>query len=102
MKLLSSITLFFAISTSLFSADAERGKNLYLGQGKCLKCHGENGLGIEAEEAPKIAGQYEWYILTQLNNFKAKVRKNEKMYPYIKDLSEKDYQDLAAYVATLK
>ena len=45
MKLLSSIALLLLISTNVFAADAERGKNLYLGQGKCLQCHGENGLG---------------------------------------------------------
>jgi cytochrome c553 len=89
----------FSITSISLAADANRGKELY---NTCIQCHGEAGLGNVEQEAPKIAGQHDWYILNQLNAFKAKTRKNPKMYPYIKDLSVKDFEDLAAFVSKLK
>lgn len=88
------------LSVSTFSAgDAARGKTLY---SSCIQCHGENGRGNPAEEAPMIAGQYDWYIVSSIEQFKAGVeRKNPKMLPYIKDLSEQDIQDLAAYISSM-
>ena len=86
-------------SFSSFSQSAEKGAQLY---GTCIQCHGDKGLGNEEQKAPRIAGQHDWYIYTQLVNFKSKTRKNEKMYPYIKNLSDQDFKDLAAFVSQLK
>ena len=86
-------------SFSTFSQSVEKGAQLY---GTCVQCHGEKGLGNVDQKAPRIAGQHDWYILTQLVNFKAKIRQNEKMYPFIKNLSEQDFKDLAAFVSQLK
>ena len=36
----------------------------------CAACHGQQGEGLAALNAPKIAGQSEWYLSRQLNNFK--------------------------------
>jgi cytochrome c553 len=80
--------------------DAQRGEILY-DDNNCMMCHGNNGQGVPSENGPRIGGQHDWYILTSLNNFKAKVRSNPAMYPYIKSLSEQDFKDLAAFVPTL-
>lgn len=94
---ISILTLI--VSTSVYSQDAKKGMSLYKA---CIQCHGDKGLGNPKEEAPRIAGQYDWYILSQLKAFKNGTRTNEKMMPYIKDLSVKDFSDLASYVSTLK
>lgn len=98
----SKLLLLFIFSltvSSLYAGDPEKGKALY---SSCVQCHGDQGMGKLEEKAPKIAGQHEWYIINQLNAFKNKTRINPKMYPYIKDLSSKDYEDLAAFVSKLK
>ena len=40
----------------------------------CQSCHGAKGEGMQAVNAPPIAGANDWYLLTQLKNFKGKVR----------------------------
>lgn len=79
----------------------EAGKKLYQAS-NCMQCHGENGGGNPAEEAPVIAGQHDWYISLQLNNFKSGERVNEKMMPFIEKLTGDDFKALAKYVSSLK
>src|SRR5690606_39024253 len=40
----------------------------------CAACHGPQGQGMQALNAPKIAGQDPWYLKRQLQNYKAGVR----------------------------
>jgi cytochrome c553 len=40
----------------------------------CAGCHGSKGEGSESTAAPRLAGQYEWYLINQLNNFKTGAR----------------------------
>ncbi len=40
----------------------------------CAACHGQQGEGLAALNAPKIAGQSDWYLRRQLNNYKNGVR----------------------------
>ena len=40
----------------------------------CAVCHGANAQGNEALGAPALAGQNDWYLLTQLRNFRAGFR----------------------------
>ena len=40
----------------------------------CAACHGQNGEGMQALNAPKLAGQSEWYMRQQLLNYKNQVR----------------------------
>ena len=42
--------------------------------GVCTACHGADALGNQAVNAPPTAGNNDWYLLTQLKNFKNKVR----------------------------
>ncbi|MDD4973159.1 MAG: cytochrome c [Bacteriovorax sp.] len=90
------------IATCSFSAitnaqDAARGAELFK---QCIACHGEKGDGVPAQKAPRIAGQFDWYILKQLQDIKAGVtRKNPVMVPFVSKLSEQDFKDLAAYIS---
>ena len=81
------------------NAYAGRGSELYKA---CIRCHGETGEGKESEKAPQIAGQYNWYLLKALSDFKSGARKNPTMLPYISNLSQLDFEELANYVSQLK
>lgn len=40
----------------------------------CAACHGANAEGNEAMGAPALAGQNDWYLVTQIKNFRAGFR----------------------------
>lgn len=50
------------------SGDAKRGKALYV---TCSGCHGTRGEGNAALKSPALAGQTDWYLVTQLERFRA-------------------------------
>jgi len=97
---LNLIILVAFFSTQAMAQDAKRGQTLYK---TCVQCHGEDGMGNVEQQAPRIAGQFDWYIISSIEMFKAgKERKNPKMLPFIKNLSNQDIADLAAYVSSMK
>jgi cytochrome c oxidase subunit 2 len=55
--------------------DVAAGKTLYA---PCAVCHGPQAEGNEALRAPKLAGQADWYLTRQLQNFKAGIRGADK------------------------
>ena len=75
----------------------------------CGVCHGENGEGTEVLGAPRIAGQEEWYVARQLNNFRKSLRAPDDSDVHGTQMramalaldSEQAVEDVAAYVATL-
>jgi cytochrome c553 len=89
------------------TSSTENGKNLY---GVCASCHGADGGGNKALNAPRISGQKAWYIARQLNYFKSGIRgSHEKdiygqlMRPMSMTLSnDQMVADVSAYVSTLK
>ena len=84
--------------TAVQAQDAAKGAQLYA---TCIQCHGEKGEGLSEKNAPRIAGQFDWYIASSLKAFKSGERKNPDMLPYIKNLSEQDFADLAAHISKL-
>lgn len=89
------------------SSSTENGKNLYV---VCASCHGADGAGNKALNAPRISGQKAWYIARQLNYFKSGIRGSHKkdiygqqMRPMSMTLSnDQMVADVSAYVSTLK
>ncbi len=87
--------------------DIKKGKSAYA---VCATCHGANGQGNEALNAPKIAGLPDWYVERQLNNFKRGIRGvhpkdiyGQQMRPMaIALLNDEAVRDMTVYVATLK
>jgi cytochrome c oxidase subunit 2 len=68
------LTLILGIGLALnayAAGDATKGKAAYA---VCAACHGANGMGNKALNAPQIAGQEPWYLERQLNNFKGGIR----------------------------
>jgi len=62
----------------------------------CTACHGVNG-NSSNPEWPNLAGQNAAYTREQLAMFKARKRINEIMYPIVKDMSDQDIADVAAF-----
>jgi len=87
--------------------DAAAGKAAYA---TCAACHGANGEGNQALNAPKLAGQHDWYIVRELQNFKAGLRGADakdsfgaQMRPMAATLADDAaINNVAAYIATLK
>lgn len=53
------------------NADAGRGEHIYR---VCGTCHGSDGLGIQALNAPRLAGMHDWYLVRQIENFQQGIR----------------------------
>ena len=87
--------------------DAKRGQQAYA---VCQACHGANGEGNKALNAPRLAGQQDWYVARQVQNFKAGIRGSNpkdvfgmQMRPMAMTLAtDQVVEDVAAYIATLK
>jgi cytochrome c553 len=68
-KYVSSLTPHKAVP--MIVGDAKAGEGSYA---TCTACHGPDGKGNKALNAPPIAGQYDWYLASQLKKFKAGIR----------------------------
>jgi len=55
-------------SEATVTGDIARGERLYA---TCAACHGADGEGIWTTRAPRLAGASDWYLVTQLQNFKS-------------------------------
>ena len=83
------------------------GRNLYV---TCGSCHGADGRGIQATNAPRLAGMSDWYMVTQLKNFKQGIRgaHPKDMYgPQMASMAailadDQATNDLVAYINTFK
>ncbi|GAB5497783.1 MAG: hypothetical protein PsegKO_00940 [Pseudohongiellaceae bacterium] len=64
----------FAETQSMGDPDINAGQAAYAA---CASCHGQQGEGNVALNAPKLAGQQPWYIERQLDYFKQGVRGGE-------------------------
>jgi cytochrome c oxidase subunit 2 len=75
----------------------------------CVQCHGADAKGNIDEFGPPLAGASDWYLLTQLQSFKAGVRGTHaddvtgaKMRPFSMTLpTEQAMKDVIAYIGTL-
>lgn len=83
----------------------------------CLRCHGERGQGYKAPKiikyrshyGPRLAGQHDWYLIRQIQNFRDGLRGSNEdkptlyMQSEVKSLTkEQDILDLVAYIGTLE
>lgn len=100
------LTGFFVFSLGLFSLeayafDAERAHDL---MGVCATCHGDFGQGGARGEYPRLAGQSEKYLASQLHSFRDRKRINIPMFPYTeeRELADEDIKAISAYLASIK
>jgi cytochrome c oxidase subunit 2 len=64
-------TLPDAPAQTTIAGDVEHGRRLFE---TCQLCHGDKGEGRWGTNAPKLAGMSDWYLVRQLDNFRARVR----------------------------
>ncbi len=75
----------------------------------CRSCHGSAGQGIEATKAPRLKGMSDWYLVTQLKNFREHIRGAHPQDMYGSQMAlmaamltdDQEISDLVAYIGTL-
>jgi cytochrome c553 len=80
----------------------KHGKKIY---GRCASCHGGDAKGSESIKAPRLAGQYAWYLKAQINDIKEGRRGNggsSMMRGIFKKLSDEDIDAVSEYLESLK
>jgi cytochrome c oxidase subunit II len=87
------------------NGDVARGREQYA---LCGACHGAQGEGMEPLNAPKLAGQDDWYVVAQLEGFKQGLRGThpddtfgQQMRSIAALLDTEKMLDVAAYIGTL-
>jgi cytochrome c oxidase subunit 2 len=86
--------------------NADRGRQRFA---TCAACHGADGRGIAATNAPRLKGMSDWYLATQLKNFRDGVRGAHAQDPYGAQMGlmsamladDATISDLVAYINTL-
>ncbi len=84
------------------------GQNRYVTT--CGSCHGSNGQGIQAMNAPRLAGMSDWYLVSQLKNFKQRIRGAHPDDQYGDQMTlmaatlvdDQAANDIVAYINTLR
>lgn len=75
----------------------------------CAACHGADAKGNQALNAPSLVGSNDWYLMTQLKNFKAKIRGGNPakdpvaagMQPMAAMLDDEGMRNVIAYINAL-
>jgi cytochrome c oxidase subunit 2 len=94
-------------SPPTITGDAERGRRLFE---TCQLCHGDKGEGRWGTNAPKLAGMSDWYLVRQLEYFKARVRGAHELDIYGDQMNmvanslvgPNAINDVVAYINTLR
>ena len=105
-KLSSLLTVLGALllSVASTSAQAMEGAGLYV-ERTCIACHGADGRVPVMSEYPKIAGQDETYLLTQMKDIKSGARANANsvaMKNVMHLISDEEMAVVAKWLAGLK
>jgi cytochrome c oxidase subunit 2 len=87
--------------------DVKRGEDLYA---MCVSCHGADGGGNVTNSTPRLSGQYAWYLVRQLKNFRTDKRGYDASDVYGKQMRDiaktlknnAAISDVVAYIRTLE
>jgi cytochrome c oxidase subunit 2 len=87
--------------------NAQNGRDPYA---TCAACHGADGKGIQATNAPRLKGMSDWYMVTQLKNFRLGIRGADPHDLYGRQMAfmgailidEQETNDLVAYIDTFR
>ena len=83
---------------ALYRADRANGERL--AAERCVACHTVEG-NTPDPTIPRNLGQSRFALYKQLHDYRSGSRANDIMSPLVKDLSDKDIADLAAYYGAL-
>ncbi len=89
-------SLAFPVGFALAGGDPAAGKEK---SAVCQGCHGVGGNSTNPQY-PRLAHQYEDYLIKALSDYKSGARKNAIMNGFAAQLSDRDIQNLAAYYAS--
>ena len=100
-------TLESAKPHATVKGDAAQGRKLYE---TCTACHGARGEGNAALQSPALAARSDWYLATQLTNYKTGLRGADERDTYGAQMraiattlvDERAIADVVAYITTLK
>ena len=100
-------TLPVTSAPTTVNANASGGRRLY--ESTCSTCHGPDGRGVQATNAPALKGMNDWYLITQLKNFKQGIRGGHPQDTYGSQMAlmsatiggEQAIKDLVAYINSL-
>jgi len=89
------------------SGDPAKGRSRYTAN--CSVCHGGDGRGIAAMNAPPLKGMSDWYLVTQLKNFRDGIRGSHPQDSYGAQMAllaatladDRTIADLVAYLNSL-
>jgi cytochrome c553 len=87
------------VAAPAFGADTEAGRKL--AEGQCAACHGKDLMTPIDPTYPRIAGQFEDYVIKALGDYQSGARKNGVMGAIAKPLSKADIENVAAYIGSL-
>ena len=96
---------FVSVATTV-DGDVNQGRAAFR---SCAACHGANAEGNEALGAPALAGQNDWYMITQLRNFRAGFRGSHQEDTYGKQMltvsrtlrDDQEIINVVSYINTL-
>ena len=98
LALLAALAVLPAASAPAAAGDIAVGRRKALA---CQTCHGLDGLS-KLPEAPHLAGQPEQYLVKSLDEYRKGTRSNALMTLVVKNLSDQDIADLAAYYGAIE
>jgi len=106
---LQVLVLSLLLSAVIFSSNAiaNSGEQIYQ---QCAACHGANAEGNAQLKSPRLAGQFDWYLTRQLENFSKGLRgahKDDALGMQMTAMSqalnyENDVPALTAYLSKLE
>ena len=89
--------LAFTSAQVLANGNIENGKQK---AATCFACHGADGNSVDPQY-PRLAGQYNAYLVQVLHEYKDGQRNNAIMKGMDATLSDQDIEDIAAYFSSL-
>lgn len=99
---MNKVIWFAALVSTVASMPTLGGGNPQAGKEKaaaCAGCHGADG-NAEIGANPRLAGQYESYLLQALQQYKSGQRQDLLMSNMVSGLSTQDMKDLAAWFSS--
>lgn len=92
-----ALALCQAASTALAAGDPEAGESKAQ---ICSGCHGSNGVSPN-DLWPNLAGQQPRYFVQAMRAYRDGSRNDPMMETFVRDLSDEDFEDMAAWYASL-
>ena len=95
-------------ATTVVNANVSNGESIF--KRNCAACHLPDASGTWYTDAPNLAGMSDWYFITQIENFRNKIRGDHRQDDYGEQMvsmatamaNRQEIEDVAAYIATLK